>query len=586
MSEIVVYTTIAVVYAPVEVESADEDEQLLAWQPVADGAWTQLHLFLEIERDESEDAVYPQLLRNLRLVAWVLETGKVIVNDVLSTDCVWQPVDEVLWEFQNGEGQCYGFLFRTMDQALECAHVIGKILSNVDEIRRLVMKMFQTRSTTQDFLKLLYDVGFFRLELSRRSVLIESAHAAVASLQSDLAWRHPRLPSPPVYPKEDICLCRSGSSSSVESRGSLQPAPAAAEDLPVEAGIIMQSTAKRSSNHHLLAKFSEVQIAALVATQGVQNETYSDSDSDGASSDCETNKEDSQTADGASRDTTRDPETVRIDTYEVPTPDMTSITAGEFHGDANAVAEQADTTKDPSVDDMAIASTDCISMPYKSRQELHVTYNAEYARFEGLPWAWRRLNHQFGLPLEAVPKRNVEGYSSKIPAVLHMMKECLVANNGITTEGIFRLAPDKGACAIVKQSINEGKFSGCSDVHIMSSLIKVWFRELPQSLFNTIPEKHIYSICELKKPEDVVLALQVFPLPYRDLLYWLLDLMAEVVAHQELNKMTARNMAIVISPNLFSIDSDNPMYALTMSQKVAEFTFALLNARMKCGKQE
>jgi hypothetical protein len=116
---------------------------------------------------------------------------------------------------------------------------------------------------------------------------------------------------------------------------------------------------------------------------------------------------------------------------------------------------------------------DCISMPYKTRQELHVTYNTDLARYEGLPWAWRRLNHQFGLPLEASPKRHVPGYPKKLPSVLQMLKELLVANAGLHAEGIFRLAPDKDKCADVKQAINDGTFTGCKDVHIIANLIKV-----------------------------------------------------------------------------------------------------------------
>lgn len=38
--------------------------------------------------------------------------------------------------------------------------------------------------------------------------------------------------------------------------------------------------------------------------------------------------------------------------------------------------------------------------------------------------------------------------------------------------------------------------------------------------------------------------------------------------------------AIVMAPSLLSISSDNPMFALTMSQKVAEYTLALLTARL------
>jgi hypothetical protein len=35
-----------------------------------------------------------------------------------------------------------------------------------------------------------------------------------------------------------------------------------------------------------------------------------------------------------------------------------------------------------------------------------------------------------------------------------------------------------------------------------------------------------------------------------------------------------------MAPNLLSIASDNPMVALTMSQKAAEYTLALLTARL------
>ena len=49
------------------------------------------------------------------------------------------------------------------------------------------------------------------------------------------------------------------------------------------------------------------------------------------------------------------------------------------------------------------------------------------------------------------------------------------------------------------------------------------------------------------------------------------DLMCDVVLHEATNKMGAKNMAIVFSPNLYEISQnkmDNPMAAMTMSQKV------------------
>ncbi|OQS00619.1 hypothetical protein ACHHYP_03261 [Achlya hypogyna] len=222
-----------------------------------------------------------------------------------------------------------------------------------------------------------------------------------------------------------------------------------------------------------------------------------------------------------------------------------------------------------------------ISRPYRIKQEMHVTFNAELARYEGLPLAWRGLNKQFGLPIDAVPKRKVDGYEAKIPAVLQMMKEYLVQHGGLETEGIFRLAPDRDACAAAKEAMNNGVFAGCNDVHIIANLIKVWFRELPDSLFNVIPEKLIYKACGLGDPVQVLRVLTDVPASQKDVILWLLDLMAAVVLHEKATKMSAKNMAIVLSPNLFSIESDNPMVALTMSQKVAEFTTVLLKARLE-----
>ncbi len=114
-----------------------------------------------------------------------------------------------------------------------------------------------------------------------------------------------------------------------------------------------------------------------------------------------------------------------------------------------------------------------ISRPYQTKQELHVTFNVTYARYEGLPVAWRDLNKQFGVPMDAVPKRTVEGYHGKIPAVLQMMKEQFMLHGGLDTEGVFRIAPDKEACSKVKDEINNGLFAGCNDVHIVANLIKV-----------------------------------------------------------------------------------------------------------------
>ena len=72
-----------------------------------------------------------------------------------------------------------------------------------------------------------------------------------------------------------------------------------------------------------------------------------------------------------------------------------------------------------------------------------------------------------------------------------------------------------------------------------------------------------------------------FPEPDLSLLLWLLDLMAKVVLNVEVNKMNAYNMAIVISPNLFSLPVDTkPMESLLISQKVCQFIISALRWRL------
>ena len=187
--------------------------------------------------------------------------------------------------------------------------------------------------------------------------------------------------------------------------------------------------------------------------------------------------------------------------------------------------------------------------------------------------------------------------------MLEMLKNYLVKNGGLDIVGIFRLAPDKDDCNWAKQQINEGEFEAVDDVNIVANLIKVFFRELPVSLLEQFRDEDICKIAEMEVGSGVLEAVEGVCKENKavlSLIYWLFDLMSAVVQvrredfvrqfcfcsnlstqNESVNKMSAKNMAIVMSPNLFSINSENPMVALTMSQKVADFCTVLLQSRLK-----
>jgi hypothetical protein len=223
-----------------------------------------------------------------------------------------------------------------------------------------------------------------------------------------------------------------------------------------------------------------------------------------------------------------------------------------------------------------------ISNPDKNtfRHTMRVVFNEDLSRFEGLPPDWKHQNKQFGVAYETLQKRHVEGYAQSIPTVLVMLKKHLFECGGAEVVGIFRLAPDQDACKMVKDQINSGDYEGnYNDPNILANLIKVFFRELPVNVLNVVSDESIHKIARLT-PQATISEMDTVFGQTNEVVYWLLDLMAEIVMNEDRNKMSVKNMAIVMSPNLYAVTSENAMVALTMAQKVAEFTTNILAARL------
>eukprot|EP00808_Paulinella_micropora_P001503 g71283.t1 len=199
----------------------------------------------------------------------------------------------------------------------------------------------------------------------------------------------------------------------------------------------------------------------------------------------------------------------------------------------------------------------------------HVKFDHKTRTYEGLPPEWAELmNRQFGVNFTLLDRVEVPGYKSKLPQVLEDMKNYLIANAGLEQEGVFRLAPDQEECASVKKKLNEGKFEGCKDVHCISNLIKVWFRDLPTHVLSGVDRDAITNCTSPSMAGQIV---NEIPEPTQSLILWILDLCALVAANSEVNKMTPKNLAIVIGPNLFSPHGADPMQILKYSQKVARW---------------
>jgi len=165
----------------------------------------------------------------------------------------------------------------------------------------------------------------------------------------------------------------------------------------------------------------------------------------------------------------------------------------------------------------------------------------------------------------------------QVPKVLVDMKLFILENNGVNTEGIFRLAGEKTEINRIKEMMNRKEYDykkGTKDVSAIANLIKIWFRDLPTPILNST----LMSDCSER--EQCVNVYKSLSEPYKTLLTWLLQLLASVAVNSEVNKMTAQNLAIVVAPNLYDLQTPNPMEGLIMSQKSAQFLVHVLNSHI------
>ncbi|KAM7274492.1 hypothetical protein ACFE04_016358 [Oxalis oulophora] len=225
-----------------------------------------------------------------------------------------------------------------------------------------------------------------------------------------------------------------------------------------------------------------------------------------------------------------------------------------------------------------VASSMDISWPTDVRHVSHVTFD--------------RFNGFLGLPSELepeVPRRvpsasaKVFGVSAKsmqcsydprgnsVPTILLMMQKHLYVEGGLKAEGIFRINADNGQEEYVRDQLNKGVVPRGIDVHCLAGLIKAWLRELPAGILDSLTPEQVMH-CNLE--EDCTELVKLLPPMEAAVLDWAINLMADVVEHEQYNKMNARNIAMVFAPNMTQMA--DPLTALIHAVQVMNFLKTLI----------
>ncbi|CAH1446918.1 unnamed protein product [Lactuca virosa] len=219
-----------------------------------------------------------------------------------------------------------------------------------------------------------------------------------------------------------------------------------------------------------------------------------------------------------------------------------------------------------------------IGVPTDVRHVAHVTFD-RFNGFLGLPVEFepevpRRppsaSTSVFGVSTESM-QLSFDSRGNSVPTILLMMQRRLYAQGGLQAEGIFRINGDNGQEEQIREQLNRGEVPENIDVHSLAGLIKAWFRELPNGVLDSIePEQ----VMQAQSEDECARLVRLLPSTEASLMNWAVNLMADVAQLEHLNKMNARNIAMVFAPNMTQMA--DPLTALMYAVQVMNFLKTLI----------
>lgn len=158
-------------------------------------------------------------------------------------------------------------------------------------------------------------------------------------------------------------------------------------------------------------------------------------------------------------------------------------------------------------------------------------------------------NRVFKVPLE-----NLIRTGEKIPGVVERLIQSIELY-GLYTEGLYRKPGAQLKVKAVKAAIEADPagvdFSEIS-VHVLATILKFFFREMPEPLLTYEAYDPLLHAAELQDPEDKLQTtfsiLKSLPKLNYDILERLIFHMARVAQHEKHNRMTCNALAIVFAP--------------------------------------
>ncbi|KAI9265038.1 hypothetical protein BDA99DRAFT_507510 [Phascolomyces articulosus] len=159
---------------------------------------------------------------------------------------------------------------------------------------------------------------------------------------------------------------------------------------------------------------------------------------------------------------------------------------------------------------------------------------------------------QFGTSLEAYAKI----YQRDVPVLVEKCIQAVEDQGGLQKEGIYRVSGRQSNLDALKIDFEKDEANiqlSNYDVFTIASVLKVYLREMEQPLFG-LPMKYRAEYSNKDDPtrlRELEYNLTELTDPHRNTLKALIEHLAKVTQHAEVNKMNVQNLTMIFTPAIF-----------------------------------
>lgn len=162
----------------------------------------------------------------------------------------------------------------------------------------------------------------------------------------------------------------------------------------------------------------------------------------------------------------------------------------------------------------------------------------------------------FGAPLDQCLPSNGDVY---VPRLVEVCTK-IVESRGLDTVGIYRVPGNSASVNALTEDVNRNyeevpqTDTRWNDIHVVSSLLKSFFRKMPDSLLTTALYPEFIEADKIKDPylrmETIKSLVKRLPDHHYHTLKHLMFHLQKIVDNCEVNRMAHKNLAIVFGPTI------------------------------------